>query len=790
MVDEAEELARERRLRAVRRRARQRAAALGRQRQHGRLPRAARARATRSWACASTRAATSPTARRSTSAARIYDFVAYGVDPESETLDYDEIRDARARPSGRRRSSPAPPPTRGSSTSRAFREHRRRGRRAAASSTPPTSPGSSPAARTRRRCRTPTSSRSPPTRRCAARAAARSSAAPSTAAAIDKAVFPGLQGGPLDARHRGQGGRVPRGGRSPRSPTTRPQIVRNAAALAAGLADEGFRIVSGGTDNHLMLVDLRPFGVTGKVAQEALDRAGITCNKNAIPNDPEKPFVTSGLRLGTAAVTTAGMGEAEMARDRGADRAGAARARRRRRSPATCSDAGARALLQVHAVPGPVPERRRRAGSCAATSLVCGDRRGRHVPPHVRDAVGSRRASARWRCPDPRSVHTDADADARRRGDVRRASSSRCAVASQVDAVPRDVRPTTSEPLGLLLAAAVMFVVGAIDDLRDGVAAGQDRRAGAERQRAVAVRRHDALLPRPVRQLRVRRAVARPRAAGHRDRRRAARQRDQPHRRARRARRRASCSSPRRAMFLYADRLFKAGLLEGSNMAPLVAAITVGVCAGFLPHNFNPARIIMGDAGAMFLGLLLADARPSPSAGAPTGPVQRPDLLLLRAAAHPARDPRRAASSTPRSRSCGASVEGPALRATRPGAPAPPAHAAWATARAAAVVILWAWTALLSAVVLLPTFTEPRQLAGARSGSLALGLLLYIYFHPGVRSAREEAALAEATTAGGRRPRRRSSSSERRSGQERADARKHGRLGDALELRRRGRPVV
>ena len=68
--------------------------------------------------------------------------------------------------------------------------------------------------------------------------------------------------------------------------------------------------MSGGTDNHLMLVDLRPFGVTGKVAQEALDRAGITCNKNAIPNDPEKPFTTSGLRLGTAAVTTAGMKEA------------------------------------------------------------------------------------------------------------------------------------------------------------------------------------------------------------------------------------------------------------------------------------------------------------------------------------------------------------------------------------------------------------------------------------------------------------------------------------------------
>ena len=107
--------------------------------------------------------------------------------------------------------------------------------------------------------------------------------------------------------------------------------MRNAGALADALAAEGFRIVSGGTDNHLMLVDLRPFGVTGKVAQEALDRAGITCNKNAIPNDPEKPFVTSGLRLGTAAVTTAGMGSREMAEIASLIGRGAARRRRRRR---------------------------------------------------------------------------------------------------------------------------------------------------------------------------------------------------------------------------------------------------------------------------------------------------------------------------------------------------------------------------------------------------------------------------------------------------------------------------
>jgi glycine hydroxymethyltransferase len=131
-------------------------------------------------------------------------------------------------------------------------------------------------------------------------------------AVIDKAVFPGLQGGPLMhviaakavAFHEAA---------QPSFADYAAGIVTNARALAEALAGEGFRIVSGGTDNHLMLVDLRPFGVTGKTAQDALDRAGITVNKNAIPNDPEKPFVTSGLRLGTAAVTTAGMGEPEMA---------------------------------------------------------------------------------------------------------------------------------------------------------------------------------------------------------------------------------------------------------------------------------------------------------------------------------------------------------------------------------------------------------------------------------------------------------------------------------------------
>jgi glycine hydroxymethyltransferase len=131
------------------------------------------------------------------------------------------------------------------------------------------------------------------------------------AAAVDKAVFPGLQGGPL--MHVIAAKAVAfREASEPGFRKYAADVVTNARALAAGLAEEGFRIVSGGTDNHLMLVDLRPFGVTGKVAQEALDRAGITCNKNAIPNDPEKPFVTSGLRLGAASCTTAGMGPEEM----------------------------------------------------------------------------------------------------------------------------------------------------------------------------------------------------------------------------------------------------------------------------------------------------------------------------------------------------------------------------------------------------------------------------------------------------------------------------------------------
>jgi glycine hydroxymethyltransferase len=131
--------------------------------------------------------------------------------------------------------------------------------------------------------------------------------------AIDKAMFPGLQGGPLEHVIAAKAVAF-REAADPSFAVYARQIVANAAALAAALAGEGFRLVSGGTDNHLMLVDLRSFDaeLTGKEAQTVLDRAGITLNRNTIPDDPRSPFVTSGLRIGTPSVTTQGMTEAEM----------------------------------------------------------------------------------------------------------------------------------------------------------------------------------------------------------------------------------------------------------------------------------------------------------------------------------------------------------------------------------------------------------------------------------------------------------------------------------------------
>ena len=128
---------------------------------------------------------------------------------------------------------------------------------------------------------------------------------------IDSAIFPGSQGGPLE--HIIAAKAVALGeAMKPEFKRYQEQIVKNAAALAQALMQEGFDLVSGGTDNHLMLVDLRPAHLTGKEMEKRLDEVNITVNKNAIPNDPEKPFVTSGVRVGTPAVTSRGFKEPEM----------------------------------------------------------------------------------------------------------------------------------------------------------------------------------------------------------------------------------------------------------------------------------------------------------------------------------------------------------------------------------------------------------------------------------------------------------------------------------------------
>ncbi len=133
------------------------------------------------------------------------------------------------------------------------------------------------------------------------------------APAIDKAVFPGSQGGPLEHAIAAKAVAFHEAAQ-PSFKVYAQQIITNASALAEALAHQGFRLVSGGTDTHMMVVDLRPFDseLTGKEAQLVLDQAGITLNKNNIPNDPRSPFVTSGVRIGVPSVTTQGMTQTEM----------------------------------------------------------------------------------------------------------------------------------------------------------------------------------------------------------------------------------------------------------------------------------------------------------------------------------------------------------------------------------------------------------------------------------------------------------------------------------------------
>ena len=133
------------------------------------------------------------------------------------------------------------------------------------------------------------------------------------AKAVDKQVFPGTQGGPLEHVIAAKAVALAEAS-TPAFASYAAQVVKNAQALAAALVARGYAIVSGGTDTHLMLVDLRPKGLTGKEAEQLLDRADITVNKNTVPGDPQSPFVTSGIRLGTPALTTRGFAEPEMER--------------------------------------------------------------------------------------------------------------------------------------------------------------------------------------------------------------------------------------------------------------------------------------------------------------------------------------------------------------------------------------------------------------------------------------------------------------------------------------------
>ena len=184
-----------------------------------------------------------------------------------------------------------------------------------------------------------------------------------------------------------------------------------------------------------------------------------------------------------------------------------------------------------------------------------------------------------------------------------------------------------------------IFVVGQVDDLREVSPPGQDGRHGAGRQHPVDLRRDHPLLPHPVRRAGV--AVARPVRAAHRAVGGRHGDRDQLHRRARRPGRRHRRASRRRRSSCTASACTRVDAIGPDNAGPLIAAAVLGACLGFLPYNFHPAKIFMGDAGALLLGLLMAAVTIAVGGNTDT-PFSRPDVLLLRPAVHPARDPRRA----------------------------------------------------------------------------------------------------------------------------------------------------
>ncbi len=336
--------------------------------------------------------------------------------------------------------------------------------------------------------------------------------------------------------------------------------------------------------------------------------------------------------------------------------------------------------------------------------------------------------------PGPRSVHTEPTAS------LGGAAMFVGFVAAMAVASTRDqfheMFADSSEPLGVLLAAGVMFAVGAIDDLREvsppAKIAGQVLSGSVLSLLGVtmlyfrvpfASYEYVVLSPDLAPLLTVLTVVVMANAINLID--------------GLDGLAAGIVMIAGTALFVYADRLFDAGLLEGSNIAPLIAAITVGMCAGFLPHNFNPARIFMGDAGAMLLGLLLATTtitmggRTADPFSGQTYFYFAPLLIPVVILGVPIVDTAFSFLRRVAKRQSFAQADHDHLhhRLMRLG------HGP-----RRAVVILWLWTALLSGVVLAPTLTN-RGNALVPLGVGGLGLLLYIYFHPGVRTAKDRAAL-------------------------------------------------
>jgi glycine hydroxymethyltransferase len=238
-----------------------------------------------------------------------FDAVHYGVNPTTEDIDYDQVRDLA------REHQPKMIICGGSAIPRLidFAAFRRSPTRSEPSSwwMPPTSSVWSRARRSRARCPTPMSSPSPRTRFCAGPRGGMILSTAEHAAAIDKAVFPMMQGGPLMHSVAAKAVALKEAA-TPEYQQYARDVIENAQALTAGLEAEGMRAVTGGTDTHLALLDLQPLGVTGAEAEQRCDAAGIVLNKNAIPFDPQPPSVASGIRVGSPSVTTQGMGVSQM----------------------------------------------------------------------------------------------------------------------------------------------------------------------------------------------------------------------------------------------------------------------------------------------------------------------------------------------------------------------------------------------------------------------------------------------------------------------------------------------